>query len=169
MASRITRAIPVAILAFIVYIIFTGSATHFDIVTGIIGAIIIGAVFGSIVVTNVHKFTQVWRYFWGLAYALHYFFVAEVLAHYDVTKRILNPKMPINPGIVKVPIDVSSDYSILAVANSITNTPGTVVVYVHPSKKYFYVNWIDVTTPEPEGARKAISYIFEIFARKVFD
>jgi multicomponent Na+:H+ antiporter subunit E len=166
---RITKAIPVAILAFVVYIVFTGSATYFDIVTGVIGAIIVGAIFGSTAVSNARKFTQIHRYFWGLAYALHYFFVAEVQAHLDVIKRIINPKMPINPGIVKVPINVTSDYSILAIANSITNTPGTVVVYVHPSKKYLYVNWIDVKTRDLEGARKSISYVFEEFAKKVFD
>jgi multicomponent Na+:H+ antiporter subunit E len=167
--SRIIRAIPVAILTFIVYIVFTGSATPFDIVTGVIGAVIVGIVFGSVVITNTYKFLQLQRYFWGLAYALYYFFIAEVRAHYDVIKRILNPKMPINPGIVKIPIDVASDYSILAVANSITNTPGTVTVYVHPNKKYLYINWIDVVTREPEEARKAISYVFEKFAKKVFD
>jgi len=167
--SRVARSIPIIVLAFIIYIVFTGSATPFDLVTGIIGAIIVGIAFGAVAVSNAYKFVQVWRYFWGLAYTLYYFFVAEVQAHLDVIKRILSPSMPINPGIVKVPIDVKSDYAILSVSNSITNTPGTVVVYVHPSKKYFYINWIDVKTTALEEARKAISYSFERFSKRIFD
>ena len=167
--SRVARSIPIIILAFIIYIVFTGSITPFDLVTGIIGAIIVGAAFGAVAVSNAYKFVQVWRYFWGLAYALYYFFVAEVRAHLDVIRRILSPSMPINPGIVKVPIDVKSDYAILSISNSITNTPGTVVVYVHPSKKYLYVNWIDVKTTALEEARKAISYYFERFSKRIFD
>jgi multisubunit Na+/H+ antiporter MnhE subunit len=42
-------------------------------------------------------------------------------------------------------------------------------VYVHPSKKYLYVNWIDVKTTALEEARKAISYYFERFSKRIFD
>ncbi|MEM4503101.1 MAG: Na+/H+ antiporter subunit E, partial [Ignisphaera sp.] len=109
------------------------------------------------------------RWVWLFAYTLHYFFIDEVKAHIDVIKRIIHPKMPINPGIVKVPINVSTDYALTAVANSITNTPGTVVVDVDKEKGYLYIHWIDVKTIEPNEAWKQISQVFEKFAKKVFD
>jgi len=167
--NRALRAIPVAILVFVVYIIYTGSATIFDIVTGIIAAIIAGGICANFSLQNPGKALNPARWGWAIAYAIYYFFVAEVKAHLDVTKRILHPRMPINPGIVRVPYTVESDYAVTAVANSITNTPGTVVVDIDPERKLYYVHWIDVVTTEPEGCRREISASFEKFARKVFD
>ncbi len=167
--SRVLRAIPIAILVFIVYIIYTGSATIYDIVTGIIAAVLAGLLMANITVEKPQKALNPVRWLWGIAYAAYYFFVAEVKAHLDVTKRILSPSMPINPGIVRVPYRVETDYAITAVANSITNTPGTVVVDIDPRKGLFYVHWIDVKTLDPEECRKNISESFERFAKKVFD
>lgn len=167
--DRWLRAIPTTILAFITYIVFSGSVTLYDIVTGLVISIPVGVITANILLTNPSKVVQINRWFWFIAYALHYFFIDEIKAHLDVIKRILSPKMPINPGIIKLPLTVTTAYAITAVANSITNTPGTVVVEIDEEKKYLYIHWIDVKTVEPEGCRKAISEVFEKFARKVFD
>lgn len=167
--GRLARSVPAILLTFVTYIVFSGSATIFDIVTGIVISIPVGIITANILLTNVAKVFSPRRWVWLAAYAIRYFFVDEVIAHIDVIKRILSPRMPINPGIVKIPIRVSSAYAITAVANSITNTPGTVVVDIDEEKGYLYVHWIDVKTIEPEECRKAISMVFEKFASKVFD
>lgn len=167
--SRLLRAIPAAVLAFVTYIVFSGSATLFDILTGLAISIPIGVVTANILLTNPMKVFNPRRWLWVVLYALHYFFIDEVKAHVDVIKRILHPKMPINPGIVKIPVKVKTSYALTAVANSITNTPGTVVVEVDEEKGYFYVHWIDVKTVDPEEARRSISEVFEKFAKNVFD
>ncbi len=167
--SRALRAIPIAILVFIVYIVYTGSATIYDIVTGFFAAALAGLITANITVEKPFKALNPARWLWGLAYAVYYFFVAEVKAHLDVTRRILSPSMPLNPGIVRIPYDLETAYGITAVANSITNTPGTVVVDINPSKKVFYVHWIDVKSLDPEECRKHISAAFERFARRVFE
>lgn len=167
--GRAIRAIPVLLLAFIVYIVFTGAITTYDIVTGILVGVVVGVVTADIVVSNPLKVLDLRRWIYLLLYALYYFFIAEVKSHIDVIRRILSPKMPINPGIVKIPVRVNSDYAITAVANSITNTPGTVVVELDENGKYFYVHWIDVKTIDEEEAYKEISYTFEKYASKVFD
>lgn len=169
MRKRITRAIPAALLAFATYIIFSGSTSFYDIITGIAASIPVGIITANILVTNPSKILDVRRWMWIIIYALRYFFIDEVKAHLDVIKRIVHPRMPINPGIVKIPVEVSTDYALTAVANSITNTPGTIVVDLDEEKKYFYVHWIDVSTIEPEKSRKLISQIFEEYAKKVFD
>ncbi len=169
MPHRIYRSIPVIILVFIVYIVFSGSTSVFDLLTGGIASIIVGIIFANITLSRPSKVLDVRRWIWTLLYTIYYFFVAEVKAHVDVMKRILHPRMPINPGIVKIPINVGTDYALTAVANSITNTPGTVVVEVDKNKKYFYIHWIDVKTIEMEKAYKEISYTFEKYAKKVFD
>jgi len=166
---RVLNGLAVGILVFITYIVFSGSISTYDIIAGLITGIILGAVFSNFTVRNPSKVFNPLRWIWLIIYALYYFFIAEVKAHLDVMYRILHPKMPVNPGIVAIPYNVESDYAITSIANSITNTPGTVVVDVDTSKKIFYVHWINVKAVEPEEARKHVSMTFEKFSRRVFD
>ena len=50
------------------------------------------------------------------------------LANIDVTKRLLNPELPINPQMIRVTAGQKSDLGRVIFANSITLTPGTVSV-----------------------------------------
>jgi multicomponent Na+:H+ antiporter subunit E len=165
---NVKRAILPILMAFAVYIIFSGSVSVYDIVTGIIIAVVAGLLFSEILIAKASKSLNLIRFGYLVKYAFYYFFVAEVLAHLDVIKRILNPKMPINPGIVRVPYEVSTDYAVVGVANSIINTPGTVVIDLDEEKKLYYVHWIDVATQEPAKCRSAICESFEKYLTKVF-
>ncbi len=171
--KRLARAFGPIILVFITYIVFSGSVRPYDLVTGAIVAVVVGLLVANIVVAKPSKLVEVWRLGWLIAYAIYYFFVAEVRAHLDVIYRILHPRMPVNPGIVRVAYGVETDYAITTIANSITNTPGTVVVDLDPDRKVFYVHWINIRVKkeelEPKVARKHISQTFEKFARKIFD
>lgn len=84
-----------------------------------------------------------WRYFSQvgfshlslkkLIYLIAYipvFFWAMIKANFDVAYRVLHPRMPINPGIVLIKTDLKSDTGKLALANSITLTPGTLTMDV---------------------------------------
>jgi len=106
------------------------------------------------------------KWFWALAYLAYYWFYAEVRAHLDVIKRILNPRMPLKPGIVKVPYHLKSDCGIVCVANSITNTPGTVTVNVDEAERVYYVHWIWVVSPDPKVCWEKISSGFENYVRR---
>jgi multicomponent Na+:H+ antiporter subunit E len=166
---RAARAIPVAMLAFVTYIVFSGSTSGYDLVTGLLVSVVVGALFANITIERPGKLLSPKRWYWAFRYALRYFIIDETKCHIDVAKRILSPRMPVNPGIVMVPFDVESDYAMTAIANSITNTPGTVVVEVDKKNKVFYVHWIDVASIEPREAKKGISETFEYYSKKVFD
>ncbi|OYT40798.1 MAG: cation:proton antiporter [Desulfurococcales archaeon ex4484_58] len=153
------------ILAFITYIVFTGSATLYDIFTGIIVSIAIGFIIGGFVVKDEKKAFNPVRWFWAIVYFLKYIIVIEAKAHLNVIKLLFTGKY--EPGIVKVPLDAESGYAKVLVANSITNTPGTVVVDI--DDKYLYVNWINVLTEDPMKAKEYISLEFEKYAKKIFD
>ncbi|ACJ15752.1 Hypothetical integral membrane protein [Thermococcus onnurineus NA1] len=157
--------IPTALLAFITYIIFSGSSSPYDMFTGAVVAIGVGLLMGRYVVQNDAKAMNPVRWLWGVIYFLWYMLVAETKSHIDVIIRIITGNY--NPGIVKVPIGVETSYAKTLVANSITNTPGTVVVDM--DDKYFYVNWIDVTTLDPETAKGEISADFERFAKRILE
>ena len=169
MAGRLVKAVGPAALAFITYIIFSGSVTPYDLVTATIVSVIVGLLVANLMVSNPGKLLQVQRLGWLIMYAIRYFFIDEVKAHLDVMSRIVRPSMPINPGIVRVPYYVRSDYAMTTIANSITNTPGTVVVDLDTKRRIFYVHWIDVKALEAERARKEISEVFERFAKRIFD
>jgi len=167
--KRFLASLAVAFLTFIVYIIFSGSVSAYDLLTASVAAALVGGLTGAFVITEPSKAFSIVRAAYTVAYFFRYMLIDEVRAHTDVIRRILSPRMPINPGIVKVPYYVNSDYAMTLIANSITNTPGTVVVDVDRSKKCLFVHWIDVKTIKPEEAREAISRVFEVYSKRIFD
>ncbi|AHF79507.1 Na+/H+ antiporter subunit E [Thermococcus paralvinellae] len=157
--------LPTALLVFITYVLFTGSASPYDLLTGVIVAIGVGLLMGKYVVQSDTKALNPVRWLWGVIYFFWYMLVAETKSHLDVIRRIITGDY--NPGIVKVPVDVETSYAKTLIANSITNTPGTYVVDM--DENYLYVHWIDVATEDPEKARKEISADFERFAKRILE
>ncbi|KAF5422324.1 MAG: multicomponent Na+:H+ antiporter subunit E [Candidatus Methanocomedens sp.] len=51
-----------------------------------------------------------------------------ILANVDVAKRVLDPKMPIDPDMITFKSVLKTDLSKTTLANSITLTPGTVTI-----------------------------------------
>lgn len=166
---RVLRAIIVSMLVFITYIVYTGSITIYDLITGTIVAVATGYLFSNITISDPIKVLNPVRWLYLIKYALRYFIIDETLAHVDVIRRIIHPRTPVNPAIVKVPYYVTSDYAKTAIACSITNTPGTVVVEIDDENKVFYVHWIDAKTLDPGQARLSISRVFEDYSKKIFD
>lgn len=84
----------------------------------------------------------------------------------DVAKRVLSPRLPINPGIVKVRCTLKSPIGRLALANAITLTPGTMTV--ETIGEYYYIHWIDIQTPDIDGATQAIVCTFQNHLEVIF-
>ncbi|AEK72378.1 hypothetical protein GQS_02385 [Thermococcus sp. 4557] len=159
------RSVPVMIAAFVTYIIITGSITAYDIITGAITAFAAGLLFGKHLVSNPGKALNPARWVRFALYFLRYITVIEAKAHADVIRRILSGD--VRPGIVKVPLNLGDEYARFLVAASITNTPGTVTV--HMDDGCVYVNWISVSTSDPEKRREEILGEFEENAKKIFE
>ncbi|MCS7116368.1 MAG: Na+/H+ antiporter subunit E [Nitrososphaerota archaeon] len=166
---KLARIILIAIPLYISYMLFSGSASLFDLFLGLIIALLISSIFSNLFVEKTEKLIDVRRWAWFIAYFIHYLTIDEFKAHLDVIKRILHPKMPINPGIVRTPYRVETEYGLVLTANSITNTPGTVVVDYDENRKLYYVHWIDVKSPEEVVTESEISEPFARFARRIFD
>jgi multicomponent Na+:H+ antiporter subunit E len=167
--SRLVRAIPIIVLAYVVYIVFSGSVSTYDLVLGFIVALLSGYLTSNLLVSDTRKALNIRRFIWLIIYGIYYLTIAEFKAHSDVIRRILHPRMPINPGIVRTPYNVVNDYSIVAIANSITNTPGTVVVHLDEGKKIYYVHWIYVKAPDPKTTYDNIVKNFERYVKKIFE
>jgi multicomponent Na+:H+ antiporter subunit E len=110
------------------------------------------------------------RLFTLIYYCLVIFMKELWKANMDVAKRALNPKLPVNPGIVKVPSKLSSEYGLALLANSITLTPGTITMDIaeQNGKVYYYIHWIDVATTKSEEAGEAIKGTLENWIGRIF-
>jgi len=98
---------------------------------------------------------------------LFVFMVELIKANIDVTRRILLPNMPINPGIVKVDTRLKSKMARLILANSITLTPGTFTLEVHDDA--FYIHWIDVKHAEEAQATEDLVRKFEKLLEEIYE
>ena len=105
-----------------------------------------------------------------ICYVLVVFPVELIKANVDMAKRCFGGCKNINPGIVKVPVDVESEYGQAMLANSITLTPGTITMEVteEDGQTYYYIHWIDVTAPSGKEAGDAIKANLEKGVRRVF-
>jgi len=105
----------------------------------------------------------------SIAFMVIYLFVflwELIKSNIDVAKRIISPKLPINPGIVKVKTKLKSPLGRAVLANSITLTPGTLTVEMR--NEYFYIHWIDVTKEDILGATEAIVSKFEKYLEVIY-
>ena len=99
-------------------------------------------------------------------------FPAELIkANVDVALRALRPSMPVNPGIVRVPVNLTGEYAQAMLADSITLTPGTITMDIAETdgQLYYYVHWIDVQSEEPAEAGERIKGILEKKIRGIWE
>ena len=93
-----------------------------------------------------------------------------IKANVNMAKICFSGCKDINPGIVKIPTEMKSDYGLAALSNSITLTPGTITMEVteEDGQNYLYVHWIDVKETDPEKAGEAIKGTLEKGLRRVW-
>lgn len=92
-------------------------------------------------------------------YLIH-FFIALVVANLDLARRVLSPSLPIRPAVVEVTTELQSPLGRMLLANSITLTPGTLVIDVIDNR--LLVHWIDCPPgTDLEQATQAIAAGFE--------
>jgi multicomponent Na+:H+ antiporter subunit E len=63
-----------------------------------------------------------------------------VLANIDVIRRVLHPRMPIDPFFLEIETSLRSEFALVTLGNSITLTPGTITVSVDPETGTFLVH-----------------------------
>ena len=106
-----------------------------------------------------------------LAYCFAIFPIELWKANVDVAKRALNPSLPVNPGIVKIPSNMKSEYGQAMLANSITLTPGTITMDIteEEGQTWYYIHWIDVATQDPVEAGEAIKGTLESWTGRIWE
>ena len=98
---------------------------------------------------------------------LVYFLKELLLANAAVARSILSPTSSLSPGIVAIPLDLTSDAGITTLANLITLTPGTLSLDVSDDRRTLYVHALHVA--DPEAFRREVKEGFERRVKEVFE
>jgi len=92
-------------------------------------------------------------------------FLAEVVrSSVRVSYLILHPKLPVSPGLVAVPLDVTSDEAITMFAGMITMAPGSISVELSDDRKYLFVHALEAGDPH-----KAAAFFKNAFERHILE
>ncbi len=148
------------------WLTLTWSLDPQEVATGLVVSLVVASVARS----AVHSVTGcpgsiLRRVAWSLAY-IPYLLRAIIAANIDVARRVVNPALPIRPGIVKVRTNLESPLGRLFLTSSITLTPGTLTV--ETSGRELYIHWIDVEADGIEEASERIVRGFERYLERIF-
>jgi len=156
------------IIGFLVWSFLTWPLNFQEATVGLMAAAFVAFLTGDLFSRRPHHFGHITRYLW-FCYYVPMFLWECLKANIDVALRVLNPKLPINPGIVKVKTTLKSDTGLTFLANSITLTPGTFCVDIDAEKGILYIHWIDVKTQDIDKATELIVSNFEKILNKIFE
>jgi len=112
---------------------------HFDplhLVLGLICSLLVAYLSHDLLITERISFSL--RKIILFIFYLFYLAYNIVLANLDVAYRVLHPKMPINPKIVRFNSKLNSDIAKTILANSITLTPGTITIDIRDGTLYVH-------------------------------
>lgn len=98
---------------------------------------------------------------------LGYFLRELLLANAAVARSVLSPAASFSPGIVAVPLDLTSSAGITTLANLITLTPGTLSIDVSEDRRTLWVHALHVG--DPEAFRREVKEGFERRVKEVFE
>ena len=164
-AGKLNRYIFTVVVLYVSWILLTATTHKDELIVGLIVSLLVAI--GSFDYLSEHglgHFTPK-RVMYLIIYAPYYLWQI-IVANFDVAYRIVSPSMPIKPGIVKVKTNLKTDSGKLALANSITMTPGTLTIDIKDD--ILLVHWIYVKDETTEGATKEIGTPFEKYLKEIF-
>ncbi len=135
---------------------------------GVLVSLLVALMMGDMFTETPQKWLSPRRYAWFLYY-LGVFACECIKSNFDVACRVLSPRLPINPGIVKVKTILKTESGLTFLANFITLTPGTFSVDVDQDNGVLYIHWIDVKSQDVEVASRIIVSKFERILKEVFE
>lgn len=124
--------------SFVFYLLVSGNASVYNLITGAISAALVAGIFTGITVTGRQSIsTLLFRFGRLLLYGM-YLLWEIAKANLSVAYITLHPDLPIDPGMQRYRAAVWGDVSVTTLANSITLTPGTLTVDVSRDSLYIH-------------------------------
>ncbi len=103
-----------------------------------------------------HAASLAWYFAWEL-----------VLANVRVAIDVLRPRLTIQPAVLAIPLDVTSDGEILLLSMLINITPGSVTIDLSEDRRTLYVHVMQMTSAETsrreikDGFERRVKLLFE--------
>ena len=104
---------------------------------------------------------------WHAIGLIRYFTWELLLANVKVAADVVRPRTGIQPAVVAIPLDVTTDGEILLLSMLINITPGSVTIDLSEDRRTLYVHVMHMTTPEAtlreikEGFERRVKLVFE--------
>lgn len=138
-----------------------------DILVGLLVAAFVALVMHEIIRVGFIRLVNPRSWFWLFIFTFVFIYYV-IKGGLDVSYRILHPRMPIRPGIVKIRSVLQTETARSVLANCITLTPGTLTIDV-TEIGFFYVHWINVLSFDEEQAARHVLRRFEWFIKRIFE
>jgi multicomponent Na+:H+ antiporter subunit E len=149
----------------LIWLIANGTLATDTVLTGVVVTAAIALVFAAYSrVYSVIRWSP--RVIYNYLLYLGVFLYELVRANLNVMRYVYSPHIDIHPGIVEIRTSLQSPIGRLALANSITLTPGTLVVDMQGDS--LYIHWINVTATDPVAATQEIAGRFEKYLRVIY-
>ncbi|MGB5440193.1 MAG: Na+/H+ antiporter subunit E [Gammaproteobacteria bacterium] len=149
----------------IIWLIANGTLATDTVITGVVITAAIALAFATFSrVYGVIRWTPVVIYNYLLY--LGVFLYELVRANINVMRYVYSPRIDIHPGIVEIKTSLESPIGRLALANSITLTPGTLVVDMQGDS--LFIHWINVSATDPVAATQEIAGRFEKYLKVIY-
>jgi multicomponent Na+:H+ antiporter subunit E len=92
---------------------------------------------------------------------------ALLVANVRVALDVLRPRTAIQPAVVGIPLDITSDAEILLLSALINITPGSVTIDLSEDRRTLFVHVMHMTSPE--ASRFEIKTGFERRVKRLFE
>lgn len=162
MWKRAFQYTQIALLLGVMWVIFNERLDAATFLTGVV----VGTL--AVVVTNTMVLKESYRRlyhlrFWKASLYLLRLFYEIYAAGFEAVYRMFTGR--INVGVVDISTELTDDFSVCLLANSITLTPGTVTL--DREGRNLKVIWLTVKTRDPARAGEEIKGLFERLLREV--
>jgi multicomponent Na+:H+ antiporter subunit E len=137
---KIRNFITTSFILFAFWILLSGRFDAFHLILGIICTLLVSYISHDLLFANIRVGDiriRARRFFAAAPWFLGQIFLANLYVAY----LALSPKMPIDPQIIRFKTKLESDISWVALANSITLTPGTITIDIKEGE--FVVHALD--------------------------
>lgn len=149
----------------LIWVIANGTLAHDTLITGVVVTAAIALAFAAFSrVYGVIRWTP--KVIANYLMYLVVFFIELSKANLNVMRLVFSPRITIEPGIVEIKTRLQSPIGRLALANSITLTPGTLVVDIKGDS--LFIHWINISATDPVAATNAISARFEKYLEVIY-
>ena len=150
---------------FVIWVLLNNKLTPEVLISGGVVAFIVGLIFCySCDIYNDLKLNPKAILYWFLYI---FVFISELVkSNFDVARRVISPKLPINPGFVEVKTELKSKLGRMILTNSITLTPGTFTVEL--TGDTIFIHWLDVKSDNIEEDTALIVHKFEKYLKVIY-